>query len=61
VCAFVCVCVCVCVCVRAHAGPGPGGHEGLARPGQPTFRYWIDFQVLNSPSSAALLERAFRM
>eukprot|EP00983_Pelagomonas_calceolata_P054691 1143818-Pelagomonas_calceolata.AAC.3 len=42
-------------------GPLPVDVESHVLPGRPTFRYWIDFQVLNSPSSAALLERAFRM
>ncbi|KAF5835207.1 tubulin-tyrosine ligase family-domain-containing protein [Dunaliella salina] len=42
-------------------GPLPGPVESYVEPDRPTFRYWIDFQVLNSPSSAALLERAFRM
>jgi len=43
-----------------HTGPTPKRAEGRALPSKPYFRYWIDFQVLNSPSSAALLERAFQ-
>lgn len=44
---------------RTQAGPHPLNSEAGHLPGEPYFRYWVDFQVLNSPSSAALLERAF--
>jgi hypothetical protein len=45
--------------------PCPAASLALARipkpfPSQPFFRYWVDFQALSSPESAALAERALQ-
>lgn len=39
-----------------HNGAGPLSHNS-----KKAFRYWIDFQVLSSPESTTLLERALQL